>query len=166
MTRFDDFLTNNQNFARVFPNGHIPTPPRKEVAIVSCMDARIHVAQIFGLSLGDAHIIRNAGGRVTDDIIRSLVISEQLLGTKEIIVMHHTDCGLHKKDNQALWTNLAPVLGDDVKSVDFLPFEDIETSVTDDVLLLKNSPLIPKDIVISGAIYDVDTGRVLPVIRA
>ncbi|MGT2911468.1 beta-class carbonic anhydrase [Streptococcus cameli] len=160
MTRFDEFMESNHQFAAHFPNGHIPTPPGKEVAIVSCMDARIHVAQIFGLSLGDAHIIRNAGGRVTEDIIRSLVVSEQLLGTKEVIVMHHTDCGLHQKTNEELSEQLCPILGKKVQEMDFYPFRDLAESVRDDVRRLKDSPLIPEEIVIRGAVYDVDNGRV------
>ena len=165
MSRFDDFLANNQVFASRFPNAHIPTPPRKEVAIVSCMDARIHIAQIFGLQLGDAHIIRNAGGRVTEDTIRSLVISQQLLGTREIIVLHHTDCGLHGQTKDKLAATLEPALGHVVEQIDFLPFQDIEESVTEDVLALRNSPFIPATVFISGAIYDVDTGQVTEVIR-
>lgn len=163
MSRFDEFMEANQRFSEKFPNRHIPTPPGKEVAIVSCMDARIHVAQIFGLALGDAHIIRNAGGRVTDDIIRSLVVSEQLLGTKEVIVMHHTDCGLHQKTNQGLAEQLGPILGPEVKEMDFHPFEDLEASVREDVSRLKDSSLIPKSVVVRGAIYDVDNGRVTEV---
>lgn len=163
MSRFDEFMVSNQAFAANFPNRHIPTPPGKEVAIVSCMDARIHVAQIFGLSLGDAHIIRNAGGRVTEDIIRSLVVSEQLLGTKEVIVMHHTDCGLHQKTNHSLSEQLLPILGEEVVKVDFYPFASLEESVREDVERLKSSPLIPDTIVVRGAIYDVDTGCVTEV---
>lgn len=165
MSQFDTFLKNNKEFANHFPNGHIQTPPRKKVAIVSCMDARIHIAQIFGLANGDAHIIRNAGGRVTEDVIRSLIISEQLLETEEIIVLHHTDCGLHKKTQQELVDQFVLDLGDSVRELDFLPFQNLETSVTEDVLRLKNSPLIPENILISGGIYDVDTGEVFDVIR-
>lgn len=165
MSRFDDFLANNKVFASQFPNAHIPTPPKKEVAIVSCMDVRIHIAQIFGLKLGDAHIIRNAGGRVTEDTIRSLVISEQLLGTREIIVLHHTDCGLHGQDPKRLSQHLEKSLGALVRDMDFLPFSDLKESVTQDVLALKGSPLIPDTIIISGGIYDVDTGQVQEVIR-
>ena len=123
------------------------------------MDSRLHVAQALGLALGDAHILRNAGGRVTDDIIRSLVISQQQLGTREIVVLHHTDCGAQSFTNEAFAAQLERDLGVDVHDKDFLPFSDVEESVREDIAILRNSPLIPEDVVISGAVYDVDTGR-------
>ena len=124
------------------------------------MDSRLHVAQALGLALGDAHILRNAGGRVTDDIIRSLVISQQQLGTREIVVLHHTDCGAQSFTNEAFAAQLERDLGVSVHGKDFLPFSDVEESVREDVKKLSESPLIPDDIVISGAVYDVDTGRI------
>lgn len=124
------------------------------------MDSRLHVAQALGLALGDAHILRNAGGRVTDDIIRSLVISQQQLGTREIVVLHHTDCGAQSFTNEAFAAQLERDLGVSVHGKDFLPFSDVEESVREDVRKLRESPLIPDDIVISGAVYDVNTGRI------
>lgn len=128
------------------------------------MDSRLHVAQALGLALGDAHILRNAGGRVTEDMIRSLVISQQQLGTREIVVLHHTDCGAQTFTNEEFGVQLRRDLGVDVAGQDFLPFTDIEESVREDIALLKQSPLIPDDVEISGAIYDVDTGRMTEVI--
>lgn len=128
------------------------------------MDSRLHVAHALGLALGDAHILRNAGGRVTDDTIRSLVISEQQLGTREIVVLHHTDCGMQGLSNEGFAKQLERDLGVDVQGKDFLPFSDVEESVREDVMKLRNSPLIPDDIEISGAIYDVDTGRISEVL--
>lgn len=130
-----------------------------KVAIVTCMDSRLHVAQALGLALGDAHILRNAGGRVTEDMLRSLVISQQQLGTREIVVLHHTDCGAQTFTNEAFCQQLHETLGVDVSGQDFLPFENVEDSVREDMALLRQSPLIPDDVVISGAVYDVDTGR-------
>lgn len=124
------------------------------------MDSRLHVAQALGLALGDAHILRNAGGRVTDDVIRSLVISQQQLGTREIVVLHHTDCGAQSFTNEAFAAQLERDLGVSVHGKDFLPFSDVEESVREDVRKLRESPLIPDDIVISGAVYDVNTGRI------
>lgn len=92
-TYFDNFLKTNQAYADLHGTAHLPIKPKTKVAIVTCMDSRLHVAQALGLALGDAHILRNAGGRVTDDVLRSLVISQQQLGTREIVVLHHTDCG-------------------------------------------------------------------------
>lgn len=127
---------------------------------MTCMDSRLHVAQALGLALGDAHILRNAGGRVTDDVIRSLVISQQQLGTREIVVLHHTDCGAQSFTNEAFAAQLERDLGVSVHGKDFLPFSDVEESVREDVRKLRESPLIPDDIVISGAVYDVNTGRI------
>lgn len=121
---------------------------------------RLHVAQALGLALGDAHILRNAGGRVTDDVIRSLVISQQQLGTREIVVLHHTDCGAQSFTNEAFAAQLERDLGVSVHGKDCLPFSDVEESVREDVRKLRESPLIPDDIVISGAVYDVNTGRI------
>ena len=122
------------------------------------MDSRLHVAPALGLALGDAHILRNAGGRVTEDMLRSLVISQQQLGTREIVVLHHTDCGAQTFQNKDFQEHLKRELGVDVSDQDFLPFQDIDESVREDMRLLQESPLIPDDVVISGAVYDVDTG--------
>ena len=101
MSYFENFLKTNQAYADLHGTEHLPQKPKTHVAIVTCMDSRLHVAQALGLALGDAHILRNAGGRVTDDIIRSLVISQQQLGTREIVVLHHTDCGAQSFTNEA-----------------------------------------------------------------
>ncbi len=165
MTRFDEFLKANEAFAASFDRGDLPMPPARKVAVVACMDARLHPEKALGIDIGDAHVIRNAGGRA-QDALRSLVISQQLLGTREIVVLHHTDCGMLTFTNEHLAAKIASELGVDVEGQDFLPFADLEQSVRDDVAFLRNSPLIPKDIPISGAIYDVRTGRVHEVVRA
>lgn len=160
MSYFDNFIKANQAYVDLHGTAHLPLKPKTRVAIVTCMDSRLHVAPALGLALGDAHILRNAGGRVTDDVIRSLVISEQQLGTSEIVVLHHTDCGAQTFTNAEFTEQLKRDLAVDAGDQDFLPFTDIEESVREDIALLKNSSLIPEDIIISGAIYDVDTGRV------
>ncbi len=165
MTRFDEFLKANEAFAAGFDRGDLPMPPARKVAVVACMDARLHPEKALGIDIGDAHVIRNAGGRA-QDALRSLVISQQLLGTREIVVLHHTDCGMLTFTNEQLAAKIASELGVNVEGQDFLPFADLEQSVRDDVAFLRNSPLIPKDIPISGAIYDVRTGRVHEVVRA
>ncbi len=165
MTRFDEFLQANAAFAASFAHGDLPMPPARQVAVVACMDARLHPEKVLGIEIGDAHVIRNAGGRA-QDAIRSLVISQQLLGTREIVVLHHTDCGMLTFTNEQLAAHVASSLGVNVEGQDFLPFNDLEQSVRDDVAFLRNSPLIPKDIPISGAIYDVRTGKVHEVVRA
>jgi carbonic anhydrase len=127
------------------------------------MDARLDPAKFLGLEEGDAHVIRNAGGRASDDAIRSLVISQQLLGTREVVVIHHTDCGMLTFTNEQLRDKIRQGLGADASQIDFLPFRDLEDSVRRDVETVRNSPLIPKDIPVSGFIYDVRNGRLLEV---
>ena len=158
MSYFENFLKANQAYVELHGDLHLPIKPKTQVAIVTCMDSRLHVAPALGLALGDAHILRNAGGRVTEDMIRSLVISQQQMGTREIVVLHHTDCGAQTFENEAFRQHLKKELCIDVGDQDFLPFQDVEESVREDMLLLKRSPLIPNDVVISGAVYDVDTG--------
>ena len=159
MSYFENFMKANQAYVDLHGTSHLPIKPKTKVAIVTCMDSRLHVAQALGLALGDAHILRNAGGRVTEDMIRSLVISQQQLGTREIVVLHHTDCGAQTFENEDFTAYLHKELGVDVSDQDFLPFTDVEESVREDMALLRRSPLIPADVEISGAVYDVDTGR-------
>ncbi|MBC8141749.1 MAG: carbonic anhydrase [Armatimonadetes bacterium] len=164
MSQFDSFLEANKTFADTFDKGDLPMPPARAVAVVTCMDARLHPEAFLGLNIGDAHMIRNAGGRVSDDALRSLAISEQLLGTQEIVVIHHTDCGMMTFQNSDLREKIQADLGVDVGERDFLPFSDLEQSVRDDMAIIKNSPLIPDSIPVSGAVYDVRTGKVTPVV--
>lgn len=149
MSYFEQFMKANQAYVDLHGTAHLPIHPKTRVAIVTCMDSRLHVAQALGLALGDAHILRNAGGRVTEDMIRSLVISQQQLGTREIIVIHHTDCGAQTFENAAFTQQLECDLGVDVHDKDFLPFTDVEESVREDMALLRQSPLIPDDVEIS-----------------
>lgn len=158
MSYFENFLKANQAYVELHGDLHLSIKPKTKVAIVTCMDSRLHVAPALGLALGDAHILRNAGGRVTDDMIRSLVISQQQMGTREIVVLHHTDCGAQTFQNEEFQEHLKTELGVDVSGQDFLPFQDVEESVREDMQLLRECPLIPDDVVISGAVYDVDTG--------
>ena len=158
MSYFENFLKANQAYVELHGDLHLSIKPKTKVAIVTCMDSRLHVAPALGLALGDAHILRNAGGRVTEDMLRSLVISQQQLGTREIVVLHHTDCGAQTFQNKDFQEHLKRELGVDVYGQDFLPFQDIDESVREDMKLLRECPLIPDDVIISGAVYDVDTG--------
>ena len=163
MSYFENFLKANQAYVELHGDLHLSIKPKTKVAIVTCMDSRLHVAPALGLALGDAHILRNAGGRVTEDMIRSLVISQQQMGTREIVVLHHTDCGAQTFNNEDFQEHLKCELGVDVSDQDFLPFQDIDESVREDMKLLRECPLIPDDVIISGAVYDVDTGRMIVV---
>jgi carbonic anhydrase len=166
MANYEEFLTANQQYAQEFDRGDLPMPPARHVAVVTCMDARLHPEKFLGLDVGDAHMIRNAGGRASEDAIRSLVISERLLGTTEIVVIHHTDCGMLTFTNQQLAEKIKQDVGADVQGRDFLPFSDLEKSVRDDVATIRQSPLIPHGIPIAGAIYDVRSGKLQEVVRA
>jgi len=163
MSEVQEFQKANAAYASSFSKGNLPMPPGRHVAVLTCMDARLDPARFLGLEEGDAHVIRNAGGRASDDAIRSLTISEQLLGTNEVVVIHHTDCGMLTFSNADLRKKLKQELNADAEHVDFLPFKDLEQSVRDDGATIKNSPFIPKNIEVSGFIYDVRSGRLLPV---
>jgi carbonic anhydrase len=159
----DQLIQANQKYAESFDRGDLPMPPARHVAVVTCMDARLHPEKFLGLDVGDAHVIRNAGGRASDDAIRSLIISSHLLGTNEYIVIHHTDCGMLTFSNQDLQRKLADETGTDASDIDFLPFPDLEQSVRDDVNRIKESPFIPQDISVRGFVYDCGTGRLTEV---
>ena len=164
MSVTDELLKNNEQYAASFDKGELPIPPAKSLAVVACMDARLHVSKILGLQEGDAHIIRNAGGVVTDDAIRSLVISQRLLGTTEIILIHHTDCGMLTFTNEALRQQLARETGADAAAIDFLPFTELAESVREDVRRIQASPFIADTMAVSGFIYDVRTGQLQRVV--
>jgi carbonic anhydrase len=163
MSEAQNFRKANEAYAATFNKGDLPMPPARHVAVVTCMDARLHPARFLGLELGDAHVIRNAGGRASDDALRSLVISQQLLGTNEVVVIHHTDCGMLTFSNADLRAKVKQDLHANADHIDFLPFKDLEQSVRDDVATIKNSPFIPDSVQVSGFIYDVHSGKLLPV---
>lgn len=153
----------NERYAAGFTKGNLPMPPGRKFAVLVCMDARIDPAQALGLAEGDAHVIRNAGGRASPDALRSLIISYKLLGTREFLIVHHTDCGMLTFTNDQIRDMLKKDTGTDASSIDFLPFDDLEQSVRDDVATVRNSPLIPDDIPTTGFVYDVRTGRLTEV---
>ena len=130
--------------------------PSRRLAIVTCMDARFFPSRILGLEEGDAHVIRNAGGR-TPEALRSLVVSQRLLDTNAIAVIQHTDCGMQKFSNADIHAKVKEDLGADASGIDFLPFEDLEQSIREDVAFLRNSPLIADDTEIRGFVYDVES---------
>ncbi len=162
MSVIDELVQANAEYAATFDRGDLPMPPGRRLAIVTCMDARIIPSRALGLEEGDAHVIRNAGGRARD-ALRSLIISQRLLGTNEIAVIHHTDCGMLTFTNPDLHAKVKQDLGADSTAIDFLPFSDVEESVREDVEFLLSSPLTQSDIPIRGFVYDVRNGRLTEV---
>lgn len=158
----DQLVRNTGEYAAQFTKGDLPLPPARCIAIVVCMDARIDPAKLFGLQEGDAHVIRNAGGSARE-ALRSLVISQRLLGTNEVLVVHHTDCGMLTFTNDDLRAKVQTELGADASTIDFLPFPDLVASVRDDVAFLRSTPLIPDTVPVRGFIYDVRSGQLTEV---
>jgi len=158
MAAADDLLANNAVYADAFPHGHLPTAPARQLVVVCCMDSRIDVFSVLGLANGDAHIVRNAGGIVTEDIIRSLVISQHLLGTRAIVVIHHTDCGAQKFTDPELSTAIQERTGYR-PPFDLGPFDDLDESVRQSLRKLRGSAYLVDTSDIRGFVYDVDTGR-------
>src|SRR5467141_1569121 len=159
MSIIDDTLNANQSYARSFALAHLPMPPARKLAILACMDARLTVEQFLGLKTGDAHIIRNAGGIVTEDALRSLLISHYLLGTEEIMVINHTDCGLMHTTEQDLRTRIQNRSGSAaVAPAFFYAFQNIDENVRHQLQKLHTHPWIPKTVAVRGFVYDVTSG--------
>jgi carbonic anhydrase len=151
----DDVREANRRYSDTFTKGELPMPPGRRFAVVTCMDARIDPARALGLEEGDAHVIRNAGGIVTDDALRSLVISHHLLGTQEALVIGHSDCGMLTFQNEDLHEKLGP----DSHEIDFHPFPDVEARVRESVDRVESSPLLPPSFTVTGYVYDVRSGE-------
>jgi carbonic anhydrase len=158
MTVTDELLANNEAYAASFDKGDLPLPPGRKIAVVACMDARLNVYGALGLSEGDAHVIRNAGGVVTDDEIRSLAISQRLLGTEEIILIHHTDCGMLTFTDDAFKASILQETGIKPEWA-AEAFSDLEADVRQSIARIKASPFIPRKEAIRGFIYEVESGR-------
>jgi len=158
MSVTDELVNNNKNYARSFKKGDLPMPPAKHVAVLACMDARLDVHKILGLEEGEAHVIRNAGGVATDDAIRSLVISQRLLGTNEIILIHHTDCGMLTFKDDEVKRAIESEVG--IRPPFALEaFANPEEDVRQSVARIQASPFIPNKTSVRGFVYDVRTGR-------
>ena len=162
MSATDELIQANESYASGFTKGDLPMPPAKGTIVLTCMDARLLPSRFLGLEEGDAHVIRNAGGRA-QDALRSIVISQRLLGTNEVLVIHHTDCGMLTFRNEDLHAKVKEDLGADASDIDFLPFPDLEQSVRDDVQFLKESPLVPEEVSVRGFVYDVESGKITEV---
>jgi len=158
MSATDEFLNNSESYAEGFDKGDLPMPPGKKVAILACMDARLNPQGLLGLEEGDAHVIRNAGGVVTDDEIRSLAISQRLLGTEEIILIHHTDCGMLTFTDEDFKAQIKEDVGEEPAWASEA-FPDLEESVRESVSRIQSSPFIPKTDAVRGFVYEVETGK-------
>ncbi|KIK67535.1 hypothetical protein GYMLUDRAFT_37694 [Collybiopsis luxurians FD-317 M1] len=165
-----EFEAKNGSYAQTFDKGHLSLPPSKQLLVVTCMDARIDVYKALGLELGEAHVVRNAGG-VVRDAIRSILLSQRLLGTREIAVIHHTDCGMLtftapdvrkivKSAAESQPANEQETTGKAVDNIDFFEFNDLEKSVKDDVKFLQENLLVLSETKVTGWIFDVKTGKV------
>jgi carbonic anhydrase len=158
MSTTDELLRNNERYAHSFDKGDLPMPPAKQIAIVTCMDARLSPYVMLGLSEGDAHVIRNAGGVITDDEIRSLMISQRLLGTREVMLIQHTNCGMLTFSDDEVKDQIQEEIG--IKpSFALESFTDLEENVRQSIKRIEASPFIPHKDSVRGFIYEVETGR-------
>lgn len=158
MSQFESLLKNNEAYAKGFKKGGLPLPPSKKIAVLACMDARLDVHKILGLEEGQAHVIRNAGGVATEDAIRSLVISQRLLGTQEIVLIHHTDCGMLTFTDDEVKKKIQSETG--IRPAFALEaFPNLEGDVRQSIARIKASPFIPRKDRIRGFVYDVKSGR-------
>jgi carbonic anhydrase len=158
MSQTDQLLKNNEAYAAGFDKGDLALPPAKKVAVLACMDARLDPAGALGLQEGDAHVIRNAGGVVTDDEIRSLAISQNLLGTEEIILIHHTDCGMLTFTDEQFAEKLQEETGE-TPEWSAHAFPDLDGNVRESIDKIKSSPFIPNKDSIRGFVYEVESGK-------
>ena len=158
MSATDDVVQNNEQYASRFDKADLPLPPARKLAVVACMDARIVVSRVLGLEEGDAHVIRNAGGVITDDAIRSLAISQRLLGTEEIVLIHHTDCGMLTFSDDEFRRSIQEDTGIKPEWA-AEAFGDLDEDVRQSIARIKASPFIPRKDGIRGFVYEVETGR-------
>jgi carbonic anhydrase len=156
MSVVDEVTAANERYASGFTKGDLPLPPGRKLAVVTCMDARLDPARFLGLEEGDAHVIRNAGGLVNDETIRSLVLSHHLLGTEEAVVIGHTGCGMLTFTNADVHEKLGP----ESESIDFQPFPDVAERVRQSVATIRSHPLLANSLGATGFVYDVETGRI------
>ena len=159
MSEVPKLLEANKAFAESFDKGDLEIPPSRGVVVLTCIDARIDPATMLGLGPGEANILRNAGGRATDDAIRSATISSWLLGTREFVVIHHTDCGMTKFTDDALHEMIREATGTNVSSDEYLSFSDVDQSVREDVARLRDVKTLPDGVTVSGYVYDIHTGE-------
>jgi carbonic anhydrase len=165
MGTIDDLLANNSEFAASLADRHLEVAPRRRLAIVTCMDSRLDVFAALGLGDGEAHVLRNAGGVITDDVIRSLAISQRLLGTREVMLIHHSDCGMQKLSDDGFRAELLADTGV-APSFAIESFQDLDADVRQSIARVRRSDFLPHRDAVRGFIYDVDTHRLREVTAA
>jgi carbonic anhydrase len=158
MNVFDEMLAHNESYAQRFDLGHLQTPPARKLVILTCMDSRMDLEQLLGLRVGDAHMIRNAGGLATDDAVRSLILSTHLLGTRSIAIIQHTECGLMSITDEEFRWRLSASTGKDASHLKFHAFQDLDQNVREQVARVRRDPFLPKQIDVRGFVYDVKRG--------
>jgi carbonic anhydrase len=160
---FDDLLAANKAFATTFPHQDLTGRAARGLAVVTCMDSRIDPLGLLGLRPGDAKILRNAGARVTDDVLRTLVLAVYLLGVNRVLVMPHTDCRMAKSTDTDVHEYIATHHGVDTRSLEFKTVPDQDAALKRDLVRIRTSPFLPDDLIVGGGLYDVYTGKLLPV---
>src|SRR5262249_45191621 len=158
MRVFDEMLAHNARYAETFELRHLQAPPVRKLVILTCMDSRMDLEQLLGLQVGDAHMIRNAGGLATDDVIRSLILSTHLLGTRAIAIIQHTECGLLSITDDQMRARLKSETGKDTSGLHFHAFTDLDRTTAEQIKRVREHPFLPKNIQVHGYIYDVKKG--------
>jgi carbonic anhydrase len=159
MTNIESIKSQNMKYAENFTGGNLPPHPSKKIAVLTCMDARILIHDVLGLKIGEAHIIRNAGGIVTDDALRSLIVSHELLGTERIIIINHTECGMATFKDEDLQKRLSEKYNSSASDIKFHSFGDLEENVRNQIKKIYSTPFLSNIISVHGFIYDIKTGK-------
>lgn len=160
MKDIESLISQNKKYAENFTYGNLPPHPSKKIAVVTCMDARIHVIEVLGLKIGEAHIIRNAGGIVTDDALRSLIISHELLGTERVIIINHTECGMATFKDEDLQKRISEKYNLNASDIKFHSFSDLEENVKNQIKKIRTSVFLSNIASVHGFIYDIKTGKI------
>jgi carbonic anhydrase len=156
---YDEIMRSARAWKESFTPNDLTAAPTRHLVVLACMDARLDLFRLLGLEVGHSHLLRNAGGRATDDAIRSIIVSSVALGTREVVVIHHTGCGLYRVGNDELRHRVAAASGNDPVEIEFLSFDDEEQSVREDVARIRACPYLPQPMTVWGGIYDVDNGE-------
>jgi carbonic anhydrase len=162
---YGQIMRSAEKWKENFEAQHLDAVPARNLVVVACMDARLDLFRFLGLEIGHSHILRNAGGRASDDAIRSMIVSSVALGTREVVIIHHTKCGMHGITDDELRERVRDASGHDPADIDFLSFQDEEASVREDVAKVRACPYFPEPMTVWGCMYDVDTGELRVVVK-